>query len=88
MGFAREFMGASGCSGRGRSEEEVVLPAGQRGARIAETQVPSGEFRATKGLEAEGRGLEHGGNRGSLLTKTQRGEGRVESVFFQQPLHF
>ena len=75
-------MGAGECSARGRSEEEVMLPTGQRGARMAEMQVLSGEFRAMKGLEVEGRGLEHGGNGGSLPTRTQRGEGRVESLSF------
>lgn len=57
----------------------VVEEAGQRGA---EMQVPSGEFSATKGLEVEGREFEHDGNRGSLLTRTQRGGGRAESLSF------
>lgn len=81
VGFAGGFVGAGGCSGRGRSEE-VVLPAGQRGARMAEMQVPSGELRAMKGCELEGGRLERDGNRGCLLAKTQRGR----SVFFQQHL--
>lgn len=68
-------MGDGGCSRRGRSEEEVVVLAAQRGMRMAETQVPRGEFKAMKGLEVEGGGLEHDGNRSNLLTKTQRGEG-------------
>lgn len=78
MDFAGEFLGAGGYSRRGRSEDL----GGPREAGMAEAEGPSGEFRATKGLRVEGRGLEHDGNRGSLLTETQRGEGRVESLSF------
>lgn len=52
-----------------------MVLAAQRGTRMAETQVPRGEFRATKGLEVESRGLERDGNRSNLLTGTQKGEG-------------
>jgi len=68
-------VGAGGCSGRGRSAEEVVLPAGKRRTGMAETQVSGGEFRATKHLEAEGGGLKCGENRGSRPPKTWRGKG-------------
>lgn len=53
------------------AEQELVLLTGQRGARMAEMQVPPhGEFRAIKYLEVEARGLEHDGKSGSLLTRT------------------
>lgn len=86
MGFAHEFVGADGCRGRGRTEKEVMHPPGQRGARVAEMQVPSGDFGAVKGLEVEGRGIEHDGNRDIIIKSIQRREGQV-SVFFQQQLH-
>lgn len=62
----------------------VVEEAGQRGA---EMQVPSGEFRATKGLEVEDRELEHYGNRQSTDKDTKRRWASGVSVFFQQQLH-
>lgn len=36
MGFAGECVGTYGCSGRGRTEEEVVLLAGQKGDPCAQ----------------------------------------------------
>lgn len=44
-------------------QEELLLLVGQRGARMAEMQVPHEEFSAMKDLKVEARGLEHDENR-------------------------
>lgn len=67
-GFASEFVGANGHSRTGGACAPDLSEERQDGRDAA---APRGEFRAIEYLELETRGLEHDGNTGSLLTRTQ-----------------